>query len=78
MPRRYLLSQVPVIKNCNLTTYKNKTFCRVGLSTRMMVDEIVVVTKKVRLFCAISIFIRINVVTLGVQFGLLAVLLWQA
>ncbi|XP_032572075.1 cilia- and flagella-associated protein 61 [Drosophila sechellia] len=46
MPRRYLLSQLPVIVNCNLTTYKNKTFCRVGLSTRMMVDEIVVVTKK--------------------------------
>jgi len=31
-----------------MTTYKNYTFCRVGLSTHMMVDEIVVVTKLVK------------------------------
>ncbi|XP_017077747.1 cilia- and flagella-associated protein 61 isoform X2 [Drosophila eugracilis] len=46
MPRRYLRTQLPVTEVCNLTTYKNKTFCRVGLSTQMLVDEIVVVTKE--------------------------------
>ncbi|XP_017054423.1 cilia- and flagella-associated protein 61 isoform X2 [Drosophila ficusphila] len=45
MPRRYLNSELPVMGICSLTTYKDNTFCRVGLSTRMMVDEIVVVTK---------------------------------
>nr|XP_044251728.1 cilia- and flagella-associated protein 61 isoform X1 [Drosophila takahashii] len=45
MPRRYLQSHLNVMANCNLTTYKNKTFCRVGLSTHMLVEEIVVVTK---------------------------------
>ncbi|XP_052841054.1 cilia- and flagella-associated protein 61 isoform X2 [Drosophila gunungcola] len=50
MPRRYLNSHLPVMETCNLTTYKKNTFCRVGLSRHMMVDEIVVVTKNVMLF----------------------------
>jgi len=48
MPRRYLQSHLNATENCNMTTYKNYTFCRVGLSTHMMVDEIVVVTKLVK------------------------------
>lgn len=47
MPRRYLNSQLPSSMSCSMTTYKNNTFCRVGLSMNMVVDEIVVVTKKV-------------------------------
>ncbi|XP_050743585.1 cilia- and flagella-associated protein 61 isoform X2 [Drosophila biarmipes] len=45
MPRRYLQSHLNVTENCNMTTYKDNTFCRVALSTHKIVDEIVVVTK---------------------------------
>ncbi|KAH8327104.1 hypothetical protein KR074_002746, partial [Drosophila pseudoananassae] len=46
MPRRYLSCQLPSSMGCTMTTYKNNIFCRVGLSMNMIVDEIVVVTKK--------------------------------
>ncbi|SPP72843.1 cilia- and flagella-associated protein 61 [Drosophila guanche] len=47
MPRRFLVSQLPPEYTCNLTTYRSSTFCRVALAPNMLVDEIVVVTKKV-------------------------------
>ncbi|KAH8402349.1 hypothetical protein KR009_011514 [Drosophila setifemur] len=46
MPRRYLTTQLLSQLSCNLTTYKGNTFCRVGLSSHMVVEEIVVVTKQ--------------------------------
>ncbi|XP_001360498.2 cilia- and flagella-associated protein 61 isoform X1 [Drosophila pseudoobscura] len=46
MPRRYLASQLPPEFACNLTTYKDNTFCRVCLAHTMLVDEIVVVSNK--------------------------------
>ncbi|KAH8370674.1 hypothetical protein KR093_004626 [Drosophila rubida] len=45
MPRRYLFSCVVRCKNCTLTTYHQNTFCRISLSQKMIVDEIVVVMK---------------------------------
>lgn len=47
MPRRYLSAQLPMTPGCYMTTYKDSTFCRVGLSSSLVVDEIVVVTKLV-------------------------------
>ncbi|KAH8305921.1 hypothetical protein KR018_004134 [Drosophila ironensis] len=47
LPVRYLSIQPVGSLKCSLTTYKNQTFCRVGLNNSMLVDEIVVVTKKV-------------------------------
>ncbi|XP_034109209.1 cilia- and flagella-associated protein 61 isoform X1 [Drosophila albomicans] len=46
MPCRYLSSCVVNCMNCSLTTYYHNTFCRIGLSQKMIVDEIVVVTKR--------------------------------
>ncbi|KAH8253481.1 hypothetical protein KR032_005678, partial [Drosophila birchii] len=46
LPRRYLGSQMVLTYAWNRTTYKDNTFFRVGLSPTMVVDEIVVVTKR--------------------------------
>ncbi|KAH8407517.1 hypothetical protein KR222_004808, partial [Zaprionus bogoriensis] len=46
MPRRYMASYVVNCSSCVLTTYHDQTFCRVVLSPKLMVEEIVVVTKK--------------------------------
>ncbi|KAH8234415.1 hypothetical protein KR038_009519, partial [Drosophila bunnanda] len=46
LPRRFLASQTTVTYAWNRTTYKDQTFCRVGLSQTMVVDEIVIVTKQ--------------------------------
>ncbi|XP_034480066.1 cilia- and flagella-associated protein 61 [Drosophila innubila] len=45
MPCRYLASCTVGCGKCTLTTYNDHTFCRIGLSSKMMVDEIVIVTK---------------------------------
>ncbi|KAM8711239.1 hypothetical protein ACLKA7_000387 [Drosophila subpalustris] len=45
MPCRYLASCIVSCTKCSLTTYYDNTFCRIGLSPKMMVEEIVVVTK---------------------------------
>lgn len=47
MPRRYLASYALGCTKCSLSTYLNNTFCRIGLTPKMIVDEIVVVTKQV-------------------------------
>ncbi|KAH8389744.1 hypothetical protein KR200_000871 [Drosophila serrata] len=46
LPRRFLASQLTLTYAWNRTTYKDHTFCRVGLSQTMVVDEIVVVSKR--------------------------------
>ncbi|XP_030555401.1 cilia- and flagella-associated protein 61 isoform X1 [Drosophila novamexicana] len=46
MPRRYLASYALGCTKCSLSTYLNNTFCRIGLTPKMIVDEIVVVTKQ--------------------------------
>lgn len=47
MPRRYLASYVVPCSWCPLSTYHDKTFCRIVMSPKNMVEEIVVVTKTV-------------------------------
>lgn len=47
VPRRYLASYVIPCNWCPLTTYHDEKFCRIVLSPKKMVEEIVVVTKKV-------------------------------
>lgn len=47
MPRRYLASYVLPCIWCPLTTYHDKTFCRLVMSPKNIVEEIVVVTKNV-------------------------------
>ncbi|KAH8284805.1 hypothetical protein KR054_001226, partial [Drosophila jambulina] len=53
LPRRFIASQVSLSHAWSKTTYKDNTFCRVGLSHTMVVDEIVVVTKLVSV-CPLS------------------------
>ncbi|XP_017959932.1 cilia- and flagella-associated protein 61 [Drosophila navojoa] len=47
MPRRYMASFVHMpCQKCTMTTYnEDNTFCRIGLNHKMIVDEIVIVTK---------------------------------
>lgn len=47
MPRRYIASYVVPCTWCPLTTYHDKTFCRLVMSPKNIVEEIVVVTKNV-------------------------------
>lgn len=49
MPRRFLASYVLPCIACPLTTYHEDNFCRIVLSPKQMVEEIVLVSKNVSL-----------------------------
>ncbi|EDW02631.1 cilia- and flagella-associated protein 61 [Drosophila grimshawi] len=46
MPCRYLASKIIGCSSYTLTSYHKNTFCRIGLTSKMIVDEIVIVTKE--------------------------------
>ncbi|ALC42280.1 CG30275, partial [Drosophila busckii] len=56
MPRRYLATHFTSCFNCAMTTYWQNNFCRIGLTPKKIVDEIVVVSKQKRRFDFLEFF----------------------